>query len=89
MIERRLEEVELLRKVYGSLEHGPNVEWIMFKEFRLPSGWNRQTTELLIVIPPGYPTTPPDNFYVAPGLILASGSEPANFSRGISLQGKQ
>ena len=89
VIERRLEELEVLRKMYGSLEHGPNVEWIVFKEFRLPSGWNKQTTELLVVIPAGYPATPPDNFYVAPGLLLASGSMPANFSKGVSLQGRQ
>lgn len=89
MLERRLEEIELLRKRYGSIEHDPKVEWILFKEFRLPAGWNREMIELLIIIPPGYPTTPPDNFYVAPGLRLASGAEPTNFSKGVTHLGRQ
>ncbi len=67
MLERIQEEIELLQKQYGAIEYGPKVEWILFKEFKLPPGWDRKKTELLVLIPPGYPSTPPDNFYVPVG----------------------
>lgn len=89
MLDRRFQEIELLRKRYGSLEHGPNLEWILFKEFPLPAGWNRTTTPLLVLIPPGYPMTPPDNFYVPTGVRLASGAIPSNYSEGPSHLGRE
>lgn len=89
MLDRRLQEIELLRKKYGPLEHGANLEWILFKEFPLPPGWNRTTTPLLVLIPPGYPMTPPDNFYVPIGFRLASGATPTNYSEPVSHLGQQ
>ena len=73
MIERLLQEVEILRKQYGELEYDPNVTWILFKEFKLPSGWYKEYIELLIKVPSGYPSIPPDNFFVPTGFKLASG----------------
>ncbi|MGH9921781.1 MAG: E2/UBC family protein [Nitrososphaerales archaeon] len=75
MIERRLQEVELLRKQYGELEHGTSVEWILFKKFKLPLGWDREFTELFVLVPAGYPSTPPDNFFVPVGFKLANGQK--------------
>ena len=89
-LERRKHEIELLRKKYGELEQGSNQDWILFKRFPMPPGWNRQVTELLLIIPPGYPTTPPDNFYVPNGLrIVADGSEklPSNYSENQTVLG--
>lgn len=85
--ERRRQEIQLLRVKYGQVEHGPNLDWILFKEFPLPPGWNRQTTELLVIIPAGYPTTPPDNFYVRNGLRLANGGLPGNYSENQTVLG--
>lgn len=73
MIERLLQEIEFLQKQYGELEHDPNISWILFKEFKLPLGWCKEYTELLIKIPSGYPSIPPDNFFVPTGFSLASG----------------
>ena len=73
MIERLLQEIELLQKQYGELEHDPNLTWILFKEFKLPPGWYKECTELLIKIPIGYPSIPPDNFFVPTGFKLANG----------------
>ena len=84
MFERRLKEIELLRRRYGELDHGANVEWVIFKFFKLPPGWSREVTRLLIMVPPGYPMTPPDNFYVEPGLRLASGAGATNYSEPVS-----
>lgn len=86
-LERRKEEAEILKRKYGSLEHGPNLDWIKFNEFRLPPGWNRAAIEVLVLIPPGYPTTPPDNFYVRNGLRLADGRVPTNYSESQSVLG--
>lgn len=89
-LERRSFEIDLLRKRYGEVEHGDNVDWILFKGFRLPPGWNRENTELLMIIPPGYPVTPPDNFYVRNGLrIIADGAErvPSNYSENQTVLG--
>ena len=89
MLDRRQAEIELLRHKYGDLEVGPSLEWALFKAFPLPSGWATNVTELLVTIPQGYPFTPPDNFYVSPGLKLASGASPGNYSEGVSLLGRQ
>ena len=89
MKERILQEIELLQKKYGVLEYGPNMEWVLFKEFRLLTGWNKDVTELLVVIPPGYPSTPPDNFFVPVGFRLASGGQISNYSESVSHIGRQ
>lgn len=86
-LERRREEIELLRRKYGEVEHGPNLDWVLFKQFPMPPGWNRKVTELLVIIPPGYHTTPPDNFYVRNGLQLADGRPPGNYSENQSVLG--
>lgn len=86
-VERRQTEFALLRQRYGDLEHGENLDWVIFKEFPLPVGWNKDTTELLVVIPAGYPTAAPDNFFVRNELRIADGSIPANFSENQSVLG--
>jgi hypothetical protein len=78
--ERRLQEVALLRRGYGELENDGEVSWVLFKEFELPPGWNREKTELLILVPAGYPVTAPDNFYVTAGLKPASGGPLNNYT---------
>lgn len=88
MLDRRLKEIELLRQRYGALEHGQNMEWVVFQAFRLPKDWNRKNTRLLILVPSGYPMTPPDNFYVDPGLGLASGTGLSNYSEPVSYLGQ-
>ena len=89
MKERILQEIELLQKIYGDVECGPNVEWILFKEFKLPLGWNRDVMELLIIIPPAYPATSPDNFYTSTGLKTSAGAQPGNYSEPVPQFGKQ
>ena len=41
-----------------------------------------------MIVPPGYPATPPDNFYVRPGLRAASGAPPGNYTEGQSVLGE-
>jgi len=86
-LERRKKEIELLRKKYGELEHGEGLDWVLFSQFPLPPGWNRDVTELLILVPAGYPTTAPDNFYVRNGLRTEGGGAPGNYSESQTVLG--
>ena len=68
MLERRQQEIELIRREFGDISVGPNLEWIIINRYKLMPGWNKQEIPVLLIIPPGYPTTPPDNFYTDPEL---------------------
>lgn len=80
MLDRRNEEINLLRSQYGDLEVGPNGDWIIVRRWALPPGWNKDETQVLVFIPPGYPPTPPDNFYTDHDLRLKDGRRPGNTS---------
>jgi hypothetical protein len=82
MKERIREEIELLRKKYPSLQNADNFDWVMIPDLPLPGHWNRTQTKLLFLIPPTYPHTPPDNFYVETGLRLKNGNNPSNYREG-------
>ena len=87
-LERRRREIELLRRQHSQVEHGPGLDWIVFRAFPLPAGWNRESTDLLVLIPPGYPETPPDNFYVQNGLRTESGTVPGNYAEDQDVLGE-
>jgi hypothetical protein len=89
VLERRKEELELIRSQYGDIEVDSNLGWFIIKQWNLLPGWNKKETSVLINIPPGYPVTPPDNFYVDNDLRLAGGTQPANTSLNQSHLGKQ
>ena len=86
-IERLRRELELLRKRYPRIEHGADLDWFRIGDFPLPQGWNRKSTDILVIVPPAYPATPPDNFFVTPGLCTASGAPPGNYSENQSVLG--
>jgi hypothetical protein len=52
--------------------------WVMIKDFPLPEGYNYETTDILVLLPPNYPQTPPDWFYVDDNLRLADGRRPSH-----------
>src|SRR5687768_17088409 len=80
---RLLEELELVRVRHPGVAHGPNLEWVMVPDFRLPAGrFNKMTTRVLFVVPAGYPTTGPDDFFVDADLRLVDGSTPPGFNPG-------
>lgn len=89
MIERRKEEFELVEAEYGEIEVGPQLEWLVVKDWPLPAGWNKRKTAVLILIPPGYPVTPPDNFYTDNDLRLTGGKPPGNTSANQNHLNKQ
>lgn len=81
MLERRNGEFDLVRARYGEIQFGSDLDWVIIKRYRLPPGWNMTDTPVLVIIRPGYPTVPPDSFYVDNGLRLANGQDPSNTSR--------
>lgn len=75
--ERRELEVKLLMKRYGvhNVEYSSVLGQVKIRDFPLPSGLNRQHTNVLIQFPPGYGYydrngmgPPIDEVYVDPGL---------------------
>ena len=86
--DRRRCDMELLRKRYPRLECGQDLGWFRIGDFALPPGWNREATDLLVIVPPGYPATPPDNFFVRPGLRTAAGAPPGSYTDGRSVLGE-
>lgn len=78
MSERWLAELKLVEAPYGPVEKAPDLAWFIVPHWTLRNGWNKVQTQLLVFIPPGYPATPPDNFYADGDLLLASGSKPGS-----------
>lgn len=70
LLERHFAEVEL--------DHAGG--WLIVRNWPLPAGWTTRRTELLVVIPSGYPATSPDSFYIGNDVALAGGGEPSNSS---------
>lgn len=74
------QEVALLRKQYPGVRHNQNFDWVVVEDVTLSAGYNRDTTDILLIIPAGYPETPPDNFWVPPGLRLENDGQPDAFN---------
>ena len=87
MLERRQREIELIKERYGEVEVAPDLTWILSRRFLLPEGWSKTQTELLVLLPAGYPTTPPDNFYTDNDLKLATGATIGNSTENVSVNG--
>lgn len=85
--QRIREELALLEKRYGLLEHDDNLTWFVVPRFPLLAGWNATETRVMVLLPPGYPTTPPDNFYTDSELRLANGGSPGNTSNATPVGG--
>lgn len=80
MRDRLDQEIALIRKQYPDVRHDQNYDWVIIKDVPLPADYNRDTTDVLIVIPSGYPETPPDNFWVPSGLRLENDGQPDAFN---------
>lgn len=78
MMERRKQELRLVEVRYGELEVSPRLDWFIVNHWNLPFGWSKSETQVLIQIPPGYPVTPPDNFFTEQDLRLEGGLQPGN-----------
>jgi E2/UBC family protein E len=83
MHERVLREIETIRSKCPALQHGEYLEWVLIPDYPLPAGrYERDQTRLLFIIPPGYPNTAPDSFFVDIHLKLKGGGSPPAFNPG-------
>lgn len=91
LIDWRKREIELVKARYGNgaIETGPQLEWVQIRGWKLPAGWNKTETTVMVLVPPGHPVTPPDNFYADNDLRLASGNPPSNASPDQEVGGKR
>lgn len=80
MTDRIKREVALVQSAYGEVEVDPDLSWFVIRRWLLVAGWSKQATRLLVLIPPGYAITAPDNFYTDADLRLAGGATPGNTS---------
>jgi Prokaryotic E2 family E len=46
---------------------------IVFPTWKLPAGYDRETADLLVRLPAGYPDVPPDMWWFEPAIRLADG----------------
>ena len=79
MQDRLESEIDLLQQQYPSIEHGGNFDWVLVEGVELDEEWNRDTTDVLLQLPSGYPETPPRNFWVPAGL-KCNGQQPGSFA---------
>lgn len=64
---------------------------LIIREYRLPQGkYTRETSDLLILIPQGYPDNRPDMWYFNPRVLLSSSNaEPKQTQVTITFEGNQ
>lgn len=89
MSDRIKRELALVAEAYGDLDVGPDLRWFVIKRWPLVQGWSKEHTRVLILIPPGYAVTPPDNFHTDPDLTVKGGGQPGNTSTGQPISGQQ
>lgn len=81
--ERVAAEIQLVRLRFPAVRHGDKYDWILVPEYPLPQGrFTMVNTNLLFRLPPGYPSTGPDDFFVEGGLRLVGGTSPPGFNQG-------
>jgi hypothetical protein len=83
MQERVAQEFVLVRSRFPSVQHGQALDWGLIPDYKLPHGrYNKSHTRILFRIPPGYPNTGPDNFFVDNDLRLTNGNQAPGFNSG-------
>lgn len=50
-----------------------SLSWIIFRDLKIPDGYNISSADAAILIPPHYPTSPLDMIYFFPSLVRADG----------------
>ena len=74
-------DIDLLKSRFEDLVVAEDQSWVEVLSYKLDTAlWSKHTTRLRVLVPPGYPVTPPDNFFVEPDVRLADGGAPANTS---------
>jgi hypothetical protein len=76
-VEEQIAELQL-RFPEATITHNADGSFFVnVKNLPLPEGWNKQSTSLLLQVPPAYPTARPNGFDTDADLRLQNGSIPA------------
>jgi len=67
---------------------GGGVSLVRIPGVALPDGWSQPATEVLFVVPNGYPNAAPDCFWADPSLRLCNGALPQNAQIGQANSGQ-
>lgn len=59
-----------------SVEEERGMVCVVVSDFALPSGYNRELTDLLLRLPKGFPDIPPDMWWMAPEVLYLDGGTP-------------
>lgn len=78
-------ELALLNRYYPSLKYNSEGQWVLVPSYRLPTGWNRETTDVAFQIPLIYPGNPPYGIYV-PVDIRFQSALPNNYKEPVDVQ---
>jgi hypothetical protein len=73
IIEQQLALLRESRKEASALPMPSGAHLITIPNVVLPRGWNRPTTTVLFLAPPGYPAAQPDCFWVEPSQMRLEG----------------
>lgn len=76
--ERLEQERPLLVRAFPTAVLDVDNSVVIVPAHRLPPGWSHDETDILVEIPPKYPSTPPDNVCARSDLTLTSGQSPQN-----------
>lgn len=66
MQDRVAVELGMLKGRYPDME--VNGRWVRIPAYPLPTGWNRDRTDVAFEVPPAFPGTPPYGIYTPSGL---------------------
>jgi hypothetical protein len=72
---------------YEAFVHGAMTAVVIF-DFMLPPGYQSDRTNLLILLPGGFPEAAPDMWWCEPQVRLASGADPVSTSVGEQIGGR-
>ena len=72
------EELALLRTYFPHVDYNEQGQWIRIRDYVLPPGWNRSVTDIVLQIPPAYPSGHPYGFYTPSGIRFRD-AEPGSY----------
>lgn len=61
---------------------------LIIYDYRLPVGYNREVTDLLLRLPAGFPTAAPDMWWMHPDVLYANGGVPAATQHREQIRGR-
>lgn len=81
---RLQQESEYISQLYGQqaqMGYDPQIgRWYVYlPNFKLPAGWQQESTPIIVTVTDHYPVAPPDGFYLSDGLRDIHGRTPGHY----------